>query len=55
MGQSQQMQTQQMNLNNGQTQTAQSTNKERVFVVDYMDIQDKGNELQMSQQKVILA
>jgi L-fucose mutarotase/ribose pyranase (RbsD/FucU family) len=55
MGQSQQMQTPQMNLNNGQTQTAQSTNKERVFVVDYMDIQDKGNELQMSQQKVILA
>ena len=49
-------QTPQMNLNNSQEQTAQSSSKrEKVIVVDYHDIQDKGNELQMMNNKVTLA
>jgi hypothetical protein len=49
-------QTPQMNLNNSQAQTAQSNSKrEKVMVVDYHDIQDKGNELQMMNNKVTLA
>ena len=49
-------QTPQMNLNNSQEQTAQSNSKrEKVMVVDYHDIQDKGNELQMMNNKVTLA
>ena len=51
-----QMQTPQMNLNNGVGQNAGGDSmRERVIVVDYHDIQDKGNELQMSQQRVTLA
>jgi hypothetical protein len=49
-------QTPQMNLNNSQEQTAQSNSKRnKVMVVDYHDIQDKGNELQMMNNKVTLA
>ena len=49
-------QTPQMNLNNSQQQTAQSNSKrDKVMVVDYHDIQDKGNELQMMNNKVTLA
>lgn len=49
-------QTPQMNLNNSAEQTAQSSSKrEKVIVVDYHDIQDKGNELQMMNNKVTLA
>jgi hypothetical protein len=49
-------QTPQMNINNSQEQTAQSSSKrEKVMVVDYHDIQDKGNELQMMNNKVTLA
>jgi hypothetical protein len=49
-------QTPQMNLNNSQAQTAQSNSKrDKVMVVDYHDIQDKGNELQMMNNKVTLA
>jgi hypothetical protein len=49
-------QTPQMNLNNSQEQTAQSSSKrEKVMVVDYHDIQNKGNELQMMNNKVTLA
>ena len=49
-------QTPQMSLNNSQEQTAQSNSKrEKVMVVDYHDIQDKGNELQMMNNKVTLA
>jgi hypothetical protein len=49
-------QTPQMNLNNSQEQTAQSNSKrDKVMVVDYHDIQDKGNELQMMNNKVTLA
>jgi len=56
MGQQQVQQTPQMNLNNGVGQNAGGEGmRERVIVVDYHDIQDKGNELQMSQQRVTLA
>jgi len=56
MGQQQVQQTPQMNLNNGVGQNAGGeAMRERVIVVDYHDIQDKGNELQMSQQRVTLA
>jgi hypothetical protein len=56
MGQQQVQQTPQMNLNNGIGQSAGGKGmRERVIVVDYHDIQDKGNELQMSQQRVTLA
>jgi hypothetical protein len=49
-------QTPQMNLNNSQAQTAQSNSKrDKVMVVDYHDIQNKGNELQMMNNKVTLA
>jgi len=49
-------QTPQMNINNSQEQTAQSSSKrEKVMVVDYHDIQNKGNELQMMNNKVTLA
>ena len=49
-------QTPQMNLNNSAEQTAQSNSKRnKVMVVDYHDIQDKGNELQMMNNKVTLA
>jgi hypothetical protein len=49
-------QTPQMNLNNSQEQTAQSNSKrDKVMVVDYHDIQNKGNELQMMNNKVTLA
>jgi hypothetical protein len=49
-------QTPNMNINNGVTQNAGGqTMRERVIVVDYHDIQNKGNELQMTQQKVTLA
>ena len=49
-------QTPQINLNNSQEQTAQSNSKRnKVMVVDYHDIQDKGNELQMMNNKVTLA
>jgi hypothetical protein len=55
-GSPQVQQTPQMNLNNGIGQNAGGDRmRERVIVVDYHDIQDKGNELQMSQQKVTLA
>jgi hypothetical protein len=55
-GMQQGSQTPQMNLNNSQAQTAQSNSKrEKVMVVDYHDIQDKGNELQMMNNKVTLA
>lgn len=54
--QQQSSQTPQMNLNNSQEQTAQSNSKRnKVMVVDYHDIQDKGNELQMMNNKVTLA
>jgi len=49
-------QTPQMNLNNSAEQTAQSNSKrDKVMVVDYHDIQNKGNELQMMNNKVTLA
>jgi hypothetical protein len=55
-GMQQGSQTPQMNLNNSQEQTAQSNSKrDKVMVVDYHDIQDKGNELQMMNNKVTLA
>jgi len=55
-GMQQGSQTPQMNLNNSQAQTAQSNSKrEKVMVVDYHDIQNKGNELQMMNNKVTLA
>lgn len=55
-GSAQTQQTPQMNLNNGVGQNAGGEGmRERVIVVDYHDIQDKGNELQMSQQRVTLA
>ena len=55
-GNQQGSQTPQMNLNNSQEQTAQSNSKRnKVMVVDYHDIQDKGNELQMMNNKVTLA
>lgn len=55
MGGNQTQQTPQMNLNNGVEQNASSTKRERVIVVDYHDIADKGNQLQMMNQKVTLA
>jgi hypothetical protein len=55
-GMQQGSQTPQMNLNNSAEQTAQSNSKrDKVMVVDYHDIQDKGNELQMMNNKVTLA
>jgi hypothetical protein len=55
-GMQQGSQTPQMNLNNSQAQTAQSNSKrDKVMVVDYHDIQNKGNELQMMNNKVTLA
>lgn len=55
-GSPQTQETPQMNLNTGVNQTASSTaNRERVIVVDYHDIADKGNELQKRNQKVTLA
>jgi hypothetical protein len=55
-GMQQGSQTPQMNLNNSQEQTAQSNSKrDKVMVVDYHDIQNKGNELQMMNNKVTLA
>ena len=52
-----QQSTPQMNLNtNTANQNAGGeSNRERVIVVDYHDIASKGNELQMSNQKVTLA
>jgi hypothetical protein len=49
--------TPQMNLNNNTAQqnAGGESNRERVIVVDYHDIQNKGNELEMSNQRVTLA
>ena len=48
-------QTPNMNLNNGIEQNAGgSVKREKVIVVDYHDIQDKGNELNKMKQKVTL-
>ncbi len=47
--------TPQMNFNNGQNQSAGGQSmKEKVMVVDYHDIKDKGNELYSLQNKVSL-
>jgi hypothetical protein len=54
-GSAQPQQTPTMNLNNGQTQSASYQTKERVIVVDYNDISDKGKELEKSKQMVTLA
>jgi hypothetical protein len=54
-GSAQPQQTPTMNLNNGQTQSASYQTKERVIVVDYNDISDKGKELEKSRQMVTLA
>jgi hypothetical protein len=55
LGSAQPQQTPTMNLNNGQTQSASYQTKERVIVVDYNDISDKGKELEKSKQMVTLA
>jgi hypothetical protein len=54
-GKEEPQQTPTMNLNNGQTQSASYQTKERVIVVDYNDISDKGKELEKSKQMVTLA
>ena len=54
-GSAQPQQTPTMNLNNGQSQSASYQTKERVIVVDYNDITDKGKELEKSRQMVTLA
>jgi hypothetical protein len=55
LGKEEPQQTPTMNLNNGQTQSASYQTKERVIVVDYNDISDKGKELEKSRQMVTLA
>lgn len=54
-GSAQPQQTPTMNLNNGQSQSASYQTKERVIVVDYNDITDKGKELDRSREMVTLA
>jgi hypothetical protein len=55
LGKEEPQQTPTMNLNNGQTQSASYQTKERVIVVDYNDISDKGKELEKSRKMVTLA